>query len=751
MESVVVLFLAALAVACCEESSAEPPQNQYFNGDVRNCPGKSPQDENQPLYRMEVLPGIGFDNLRNLDMGQVHYYNFSTCQVSKDGKYLLPDSVFLLPVQESKVESYAEYFDHWDNHTSMSSNSINLEASFFSKVSAKFSVDYSTTKSHMYNDDAKSTRVQIRHKLYTVKLQPDAQLHPTFKSRLYDIASNIQNNNTEYAHYLAELTVRDYGTHYVTSMDAGAVLAQTDFIQTSDSSSSEQTIKKIKASASANFFGKVSLSSTFEHDSSATDASDFISSRTHSQVVTIGGPPFTPNMTLTEWESGVANALVAIDRSGDPLHFAITPTTLSALPEHTVRAVSDHVQDAINRYYKVNTHRGCTNPDAENFEFSANLDDSSCQLSSNNYSFGGIYQTCMPDFGHRTEDLCVTGLNPARQVNPITGDFSCPDGYSAVHLHSGSVSHVKQQSVCHNNCHRCHVWKHCCKCDYVLTPFLSIAYYQTYWCAAIADTPINRDQGYLFGGYYSSKVSNPITNSMSCPRTFYPLHMGEDTKICVSTDYEQGVAYAVDFAGFESCSTGNPLAHSAPGAHNQVHWPHLCPNGYAQHLIAIADGCEINFCIRAGAFKQHSLYSPRLPPFRKPPKFKGNLTDTLVMFGVYGHIWAKNDEGGWDQIDKGSDDGKTLIDRLDLKPLSLASSPASSSEELAGGAVAAISVVSTVILGVVIVVAVFVGRKVFKRHRRKKANRHSYVAIGDSANEQEDDAEDVTTNSAQPV
>ena len=30
-----------------------------------------------PKFHMEVLPGGGFDNLRNLDMGLVHAYNYS--------------------------------------------------------------------------------------------------------------------------------------------------------------------------------------------------------------------------------------------------------------------------------------------------------------------------------------------------------------------------------------------------------------------------------------------------------------------------------------------------------------------------------------------------------------------------------------------------------------------------------------------------------------------------------------------------
>ena len=77
-----LLFLQIVVIALSEEPS-------YPLGDVRNCPVKSPQDDSQPLYLMEVLPGIGFDNLRNLDMGQVHTFNFCDCQVSKDGKFLL--------------------------------------------------------------------------------------------------------------------------------------------------------------------------------------------------------------------------------------------------------------------------------------------------------------------------------------------------------------------------------------------------------------------------------------------------------------------------------------------------------------------------------------------------------------------------------------------------------------------------------------------------------------------------------------
>ena len=125
----------------------------YPIGDLRNCPSYQPTDLSTPLYRMAVLPGVGFDNLQNLEKGQVFNYNFSTCKISSDGRYLLPDNVFLIPNQKSNVEVFAEFFNHWDDYKSMTSASINVEAStsFHAQINAKFSADYMSTKTRQVN------------------------------------------------------------------------------------------------------------------------------------------------------------------------------------------------------------------------------------------------------------------------------------------------------------------------------------------------------------------------------------------------------------------------------------------------------------------------------------------------------------------------------------------------------------------------------------------------------------------------
>ena len=110
-------------------------------------------NSSQPLYRMEVLPGTGFDSLRDIDMGRVLNYNYSQCRVSNDGKYLLPDDVYLFPIRDSIIEEYADYFDHWSQYTSLTSETVSKHKSssgwFSPHISSSFSKEHSSVKTQM--------------------------------------------------------------------------------------------------------------------------------------------------------------------------------------------------------------------------------------------------------------------------------------------------------------------------------------------------------------------------------------------------------------------------------------------------------------------------------------------------------------------------------------------------------------------------------------------------------------------------
>jgi hypothetical protein len=95
-------------------------------------------------------------------------------------------------------------------------------------------------------DKSITSRTTLRYRVYAAHLQPDAQLHPKFKTRLLDIGAHLQNENMHVARFLSDLLVRDYGTHYTTRVDSGGILAKMDHILKSYVASSETTRQQTK-------------------------------------------------------------------------------------------------------------------------------------------------------------------------------------------------------------------------------------------------------------------------------------------------------------------------------------------------------------------------------------------------------------------------------------------------------------------------------------------------------------------------
>ena len=119
-----------------------------------------------------------------------------------------------------------------------------------------------------------------------------------FKTRFLDIAAHMMNNNSQIAHYLSELLVRDYGTHYLTVAHAGAILVLEDYIQSDFAY--EENKQKITASASANFFGKIGFSAGFNHFTDEKCSESYLLNRTYSHIRTFGGPPYRINFTIDD-------------------------------------------------------------------------------------------------------------------------------------------------------------------------------------------------------------------------------------------------------------------------------------------------------------------------------------------------------------------------------------------------------------------------------------------------------------------
>uniref|UniRef100_A0A8C6HA48 Macrophage-expressed gene 1 protein n=1 Tax=Mus spicilegus TaxID=10103 RepID=A0A8C6HA48_MUSSI len=694
MNSFMALVLIWMIIACAQ---ADKPLGETGITGFQICKNAL------KLPVLEVLPGGGWDNLRNVDMGRVMDLTYTNCKTTEDGQYIIPDEVYTIPQKESNLEMNSEVLESWMNYQSTTSLSINTELALFSRVNGKFSTEFQRMKTLQVKDQAVTTRVQVRNRIYTVKTTPTSELSLGFTKALMDICDQLEKNQTKMATYLAELLILNYGTHVITSVDAGAALVQEDHVRSSFLLDNQNSQNTVTASAGIAFLNIVNFKVETDYISQTTLTKDYLSNRTNSRVQSFGGVPFYPGITLETWQKGITNHLVAIDRAGLPLHFFIKPDKLPGLPGPLVKKLSKTVETAVRHYYTFNTHPGCTNVDSPNFNFQANMDDDSCDAKVTNFTFGGVYQECTELSG----DVLCQNLE---QKNLLTGDFSCPPGYTPVHLLSQTHEEGYSRLECKKKC----TLKIFCKtvCEDVFR--VAKAEFRAYWCVAAGQVPDN--SGLLFGGVFTDKTINPMTNAQSCPAGYIPLNLFESLKVCVSLDYELGFKFSVPFGGFFSCIMGNPLVNSDTA--KDVRAPSLkkCPGGFSQHLAVISDGCQVSYCVKAGIFTGGSLLPVRLPPYTKPPLMSQVATNTVIVTNSEtARSWIKDPQTNQWKL------GEPLELRRAMTVIH------GDSNGMSGGEAAGITLGVTIALGVVITLAIYGTRKYKKKEYQEIEEQESLV------------------------
>uniref|UniRef100_A0A8C3W7G2 MACPF domain-containing protein n=1 Tax=Catagonus wagneri TaxID=51154 RepID=A0A8C3W7G2_9CETA len=573
-----------------------------------------------------ALPGDGWDNLRNVELEPVLWRDYSSCLTTEDGEYIIPDQMKVAPRRESIVETRAELIDSWVNYTDTWAASVNAEISFLPRLNGKFSTDCQKVKKYNLEHKTITARVQVRHHVYSVKAPESPSFHPDFLQHLLTLHEYLENNQTHEAEYLAETLVLRFGTHVLTQVEAGATLVQEDQVRRELVDHLTQDKINITFAASVLFFKAINIAGGFSWQKQNQFLQAYTQNTVASKIHSHGGVPFYPGITLQKWQDSIANRLVAIGRSGVPLPELLHPEALPHLPAPAVRRLAAAVQNAITRYYAVNTRPGCLKPGEPAFDPQANVDDGSCRGSHRaNFSFGGVFQECQVPSGKDTEHLCQR----FRISNPLTGNASCPAGYTVTPLSSQLKTWSEVRPECGNQCDRCWLIFQCCHTVCGNREHRRAVHLTVSWCAAPgASQPATA--GFLFGGLYSPGHPNPLTKAQTCPSSHYPVTLFGELKVCVSSDSELGASQAIPFGGFFSCQVGNPLAGllkgQSPGLLKEVFYrdsptkyPMKCPAGYSQHQAYLINGCQVLYCLPAGALLDLQLGALRLPPFLPRP------------------------------------------------------------------------------------------------------------------------------------
>ncbi|KAG5453483.1 Macrophage-expressed protein 1 protein [Clonorchis sinensis] len=654
---------------------------------------------------LQVLPGVGWDNLVNEERGPtIDRDVYSQCRRSSDGRYVVPDDMVVEPKKSSDLDLSSEVYESGSSCTSLTAASINsamdVGLSYY-QISGDFSFEKESIRQQSSLSKGLIVRTQLRHKRYTVRLLPDSTPHPRFRNRLLDIAAHLRRGNVTVktiddfdkggieptsrsgvmpsagaeilaieeamsAFHLADLLVRDYGTHSLISVDAGGILVKTDTLDENSQSYTKAEREKLASHASASFASmlKVSIGGSFTSNESV--ATNYGRKVSHSRVTSYGGPIFQANeLSLSKWESGLDDELVVIDRSGVPIYELISSRSLPELDEEMIGRLTKTIRSAITRYYTANAVIGCMDPSSAYYDIDANVDSAECRGETATISesarlpLGGVYQKCQGP-----AELCDT----LAVKNAATGDFTCPTGYLSVQLLPPQVR------TCTNHCERS-VW-HGAACQQ------ECATTELHWCSLDPTVPeppvVDGNIGFIFGGLYTDKEPNPLTQQYSCPEYSWPVAVGRRMRICLSSDRELSGKHAMLFGGFYSCRFGNPLVsyleqnETNPKQRSAISkpfnrsillnvvepvnvqarssldipndqaplddysslfasiWPKRCPSGYTTHLASMEDTCQVNFCVPANTIKVKKKRYLKRPPFVAPP----------TLYSSSGSAWA---------------------------------------------------------------------------------------------------------------
>uniref|UniRef100_A0A914Y368 Macrophage-expressed gene 1 protein n=1 Tax=Panagrolaimus superbus TaxID=310955 RepID=A0A914Y368_9BILA len=119
----------------------------------------------------------------------------------------------------------------------------------------------------------------------------------------------LEKNLTRRARYLSEAIIRDYGTHVLTRVEAGAKIEQEDFVDSSVLNLKEENLFEFKASIAGNFLNNAfgaggSMGMSYSTDSKTNET--LTKATRHSHIKTFGGP--TVNHLLAESLSGAKPA-----------------------------------------------------------------------------------------------------------------------------------------------------------------------------------------------------------------------------------------------------------------------------------------------------------------------------------------------------------------------------------------------------------------------------------------------------------
>lgn len=314
-----------------------------------------------------------------------------------------------------------------------------------------------------------------------------------------DAIEAIITGNITRASLVLELAVLSHGTHVITGIDLGGVIAKEDYIAESYRTEYDMSQHILTISASIGFANYFKANVSYNQRDYNSHYNEYQKNIMSTKISCFGGEPFTPTSNVSTWVVSVPKYLVAVDRSGVTIADIITPRHFPNVNQSILSILRREYIEAIDQFNVANARSGCLDQYSANFDYNANYGDKQCTAPATSYALGGFFQSC---YCRRTPGAdrynCNDKCSGYVRKNFLTDDTNCPSEYSAVYLNG------KNFQECYDVCEYFLFWGTECHTycvDYG---------YNAYWCAANS-FPISNNSGLQFGGVFTSGSNNHVT------------------------------------------------------------------------------------------------------------------------------------------------------------------------------------------------------------------------------------------------
>ncbi len=196
------------------------------------------------------------------------------------------------------------------------------------------------------------------------------------------------------------------------------------------------------------------------------------------------------------------------------------------------------------------------------------------------------------------------------QINNFyTGNDQCKPGFNKYLIHKS----VQTEQIFRQDCYGCgFLWLSTC-CDNIPTGTgqRELYLYSCYKNITQNGAALGEEDTVLmhvYGGSFTSKKINPVTDAFTCPQGFSEVNGLDDMIVCLAEKIQAQTNTLPRYGGMFSCDYGNIATDTGAKA---------CPTGYSVYVMTAIDGdCLINVCLKFETFDEiRNFPVVVLPPF----------------------------------------------------------------------------------------------------------------------------------------